>query len=802
MSDWLLSYEGFSAEEEQLREALCTVGNGYFATRGASPEAVSDGIHHPGTYIAGVYNRLVTDVDGRPVENESLVNVPNWLPLRFRAEGGPWFGDDGTEVLDHEVELSIKRGVLTRRSRLIDPDGRIVAVTQRRFVSMRDPHLAGLETTLSPENWSGRLEVSSALDGTVRNNGVARYAGLDDAHLVPVRANRNDDVISLVVETNQSHIRIAEAARTRFRHNGEPIIPSPVTVERPGFIGLQYDLHVSAGDEVTVEKIVAVFTSRDHGISEAGEEAEDWAGNAAGGFEELLARHVVSWRHIWGRVRVEIGTDHHIARVLRLHLFHLVQTVSNHSAENDVGVPARGLHGEAYRGHIFWDELFIMPFLSLRLPTLTRHLLLYRYRRLDQARRAATGAYGDGDAAGAMFPWQSASNGRETTQTWHLNPKSGRWLPDASHLQRHVDAAIAYNIWQYFQATGDLEFLRFFGAEMMLEIARFWASIATYDHIDDRYDICGVMGPDEYHERYPDRDVPGLDNNAYTNVMAVWCLSRAFDVLDALPPVSVRELRERLGITEQELDRWDAISRKMKICFHDGVISQFEGFEELEEFDRTDYVERYGDIERLDRILEAEGDSTNRYKISKQPDVTMLFFLLSDDELAGLFERLGYEFDDDLIARNVEYYEARTVHGSTLSRVVHAWINARLDRRRSWELFVQALLSDVDDAQGGTTGEGIHLGAMAGTIDLLQRCYTGLELREDVLRLDPSIPDELGSLAFDVRYRGHVVHLEFTTDSAKVRVDLDEGEPISVDIAGVVRLVDPGDTVEVKLQRS
>ena len=802
MSEWLLSYTGFDPADERLREALCVVGNGYFATRGAAPEMVADDVHYPGTYIAGVYNRLGTEVSGRLVENESLVNAPNWLPLRFRAQGGRWFGDDGTVVLDHELELNLQRGLLTRRSRLRDPDGRIVLVTQRRFVSMRDPHLAALETTLVAENWTGTLEVSSGLDGTVRNSGVARYAGLDDVHLVPLHTRRRDDeVIALTVETSQSHVRIAEAARTRLRVNGEPIADSPATVEHPGAISLQYSLDVAAGDEVTIEKVVALFTSRDQGISEPSEEAEEWATNVAGDFDELLARHVVSWRHIWSRIQVRIGTDHEVARLLHLHLFHLVQTVSNTSAMNDVGIPARGLHGEAYRGHIFWDELFIMPFLSLRLPSLTRALLLYRYRRLDWARRAATSAYGHGGPAGAMYPWQSASNGREETQTLHLNPKSGRWMPDASHLQRHVDAAIAYNVWHYFQATGDVEFLRFFGAEMMLEIARFWATIATYDHVEDRYEIRGVMGPDEYHERYPHSDEPGLDNNAYTNVMAVWCLCRAFDTLEALPPVSARELRERLTITEQELSRWDDISRKMKICFHDGVISQFEGFELLEEFDRTDYVERYGDIHRLDRILEAEGDSTNRYKITKQPDVVMLFYLLARPELQGLFERLGYEFDDDLAARNVEYYEARTVHGSTLSRVVHAWMHARLDRRKSWDLFTQALISDVADVQGGTTGEGIHLGAMAGTIDLLQRCYTGLEARDDVLRLDPTLPEELGSLAFDIRYRGHIVHLEFTPDLARARVDLAEGEPITIDVAGVLKVVDPGETMEVDLHQ-
>ncbi len=180
MSQWLLTYEGFDADAEGEREALCTLGNGYFATRGAVPEAVADGVHYPGTYVAGVYNRLVSRVSDRAVENESIVNVPNWLPVTFRAEGGAWFDDADTEIVSHQQELDMYRGVLTRRTRFRDHAGRILQVTQRRFVSMRDPHLAGLETTLVAENWSGTLEVRSALDGTVRNSGVARYNSLEN----------------------------------------------------------------------------------------------------------------------------------------------------------------------------------------------------------------------------------------------------------------------------------------------------------------------------------------------------------------------------------------------------------------------------------------------------------------------------------------------------------------------------------------------------------------------------------------------------------------------------------------------
>ena len=185
--------------------------------------------------------------------------------------------------------------------------------------------------------------------------------------------------------------------------------------------------------------------------------------------------------------------------LLRFHIAHVLQVCSRHTADYDAGVPARGLNGEAYRGHVFWDELFIYPYLNFRLPEITRELLMYRYRRLGEARAAAREA----GYKGAMFPWQSGSDGTEETQVVHLNPLSGQWDPDLHHNQRHVNAAIFYNVWHYYQATDDADFLREHGAEIMLEIARFWASIAHFNPERDRYEIHGVMGPDEFHEKYP-----------------------------------------------------------------------------------------------------------------------------------------------------------------------------------------------------------------------------------------------------------------------------------------------------------
>jgi trehalose/maltose hydrolase-like predicted phosphorylase len=483
-----------------------------------------------------------------------------------------------------------------------------------------------------------------------------------------------------------------------------------------------------------------------------------------------------------------------VAQAIHLNVFHLLQTTSNNTTGLDVGVPARGLHGEAYRGHVFWDELFIIPFLSVRFPQIARALLLYRFRRLDAARLAAAEA----GHVGAMFPWQSASSGREEAQAAHLNPVSGRWLRDASSLQHHINAAIVFNVWHYYQATGDTEFLRYYGAELILEVARFWGSLAVYSHASDRYEICGVMGPDEYHDGYPDRDEAGLDNNAYTNLMAVWCLRRAFHTLEILPASIVVELKERLSLSPRELAHWDDVSRKMKICFHDGVISQFEGYDELEELDWGAYRSRYDDIARLDRILEAEGDTTNRYKLSKQADVTMLFYLLSDGEVLELLDRLGYEVHTGLIDRCIAYYESRTTNGSTLSRVVEAWVHARRDPDRAWAPFVESLVSDLHGA-GGTTGEGIHLGAMGGTIDLLQRGFTGLETRGDELRLDPRIPKPLASLSCSIRYREHVLHLYVTDELVAVRADPSEGPPVSLVVRDRSLTVEPGHAVEVEL---
>jgi trehalose/maltose hydrolase-like predicted phosphorylase len=799
MHNFMLAYDEFIPGQEGLREALTSTGNGYFCTRGTAEWQDSDDIHYAGTYAHGAYNRETTILGGRPVLNEDLVNLPNWLVLKLRIEGEEAITLGNVELLSYRHDYDIRNALVSREIRFRDRAGRETTLRSRRFVSMAHVHQAAIEWTLIPENWSGQVEVVSALDGRVTNANVARYSQLEGRHLDPVSPRTfGPEVIALKARTRQSRVYIAEAARTRVFSGVEAFQIERRLHQMEDYIQQVVSFQATQGSAIRVEKLVAFYTSHDRAITEplgaAGKSVSRYPD-----FEEALSRHRAAWQELWRVSDFLVPGEPRVQLLLRLHTSHILQVCSRHTSDLDAGVPARGPNGEAYRGHVFWDELYVYPYLNFRLPEITRELLMYRYRRLGEARAAATEA----GFRGAMFPWQSGSDGQEETQVVHLNPLSGQWDPDHSHNQRHVNAAIFYNVWQYYQATGDVDFLREHGAEMMLEIARFWASIAHYNAERDRYEIHGVMGPDEFHEKYPEADKGGLRNNAYTNVMVAWIAEIAQKALDLLPDSRREALRTRLGLSDEELSRWQEMSRKMFVPFLDGgIISQFEGYDELEELDWDDYRERYPNIQRLDRILKAEGDDPDRFKLTKQADAVLLFFLFSNEELRGLFERLGYEYTPDTARRTVEYYDRRTSHGSTLSFIAHAGVLAAIDPESSWERFLAALESDVGDVQGGTTKEGIHMGVMSGTLDLVQRSYAGSSVRNGVLLFEPRLTDRLDGLSFLMQFRGMPLQVSLKDGELTVLADLEgQSQPVRVGVGDEVHELCPGDRWTYDLRR-
>ncbi|MFE4500037.1 HAD-IA family hydrolase [Rhodococcus sp. NPDC056743] len=796
-ASWSLEYRGLNPDAAGVRETLLTQGNGYFATRGTRSESYDDGVHYPGTYVAGCYNRLISEVAGRSRDDESAVNIPDWTVFTVAGPDGDWLGS-GSHLIDHHhEEFDLRSGTVRRETTFRDIAGRVTRIRQRRFVSMDDPHLAAISTTIIPQNWDGTVHVRSGINADVCNNNVPDYSLLAKRHHAVVAAEAVDhDCVSSTVETSTSHIRVSQCERLRVRLDDGSTPQHTRRVDVSGGAVTQVVTYAaSAGQPVVFEKTMSLFTSRDHATVEPEHAAREHAINATD-YSELFRRHCIAWDLLWHKFAISLGSDVTTSLAANVLIVHVLQTLSMHTIDLDVGVPARGLHGEAYRGHVFWDELFVTPILTLRLPELTRSLLLYRSRRLRQAQRNARKL----DHDGALFPWQSGSDGREETPPALFNPRSQRWMPDNSRRQHHVNLAVAYNVWQYWQTTTDLEFLRNHGLELLVENARFWISRAEYDATDDRYDIRGVMGPDEFHDGYPDRPGEGIDNNTYVNIMTEWSLMRALDAVEILGRTSL-SITDDLEVTEAELATWEKVSRRLRLAFlPSGLLAQFEGFDALEELDWADYRSRYIDIGRLDLILEAEGDSTIHYKASKQADTLMLLYIFSAEELTDLIARLGYHFDPSSIPSMIDYYLSRTTHGSTLSRIAHTWVLVRGNRSQSWDMLRTALASDLSDSQRGRTREGIHLAAMAGAIDILERCYTGLDFREDVLWLHPQLPLELSALVFTIYYRGHRLQIQCTHSSVTVTSETKDAAPIALSIQSRSHTVFPGTSVTVAAQ--
>ena len=801
---WLLVYEGFDPAHEGHREALTTLGNGYLATRGAAPEHRGGGVHYPGSYLAGVYNRLASTVQGQRTVDEHMVNIPDWLHLDLRIEDGAWWSEGGLTLRRERRTLDLKRALLTREALLEDDAGRRLQLVQRRFVSMAEPHLAALEMRLTADGWSGRVSIRSGCDTGVTNSNVPEDAQLSTRHLTEVQVTDSAGVqsaggqntavdgavgLSVQVQTSQSRIGIALALRTELSGPANSVFE-----QLGGLYAHRFEVPVADGSAVTVTKTVGVASSRDHAVSSPLTGAEAVLARS-GGFEALLADHERAWNLLLAPFIIESDAPSQAQLILNLHVFHLLQTLTTHTAELDAGVPARGLHGEGYRGHVFWDELFVLPVLNSRLPSLARELIDYRWRRLGTARDAAKAA----GLRGALFPWQSGSDGTEQTPKLLYNKLSGHWVPDYSHLQRHVGLAVAYNAWQYFEATQDRGWLTQHGAELIVEVARLFASMAEHDPIDDRFHLRGVMGPDEYHTGNPGDPGGGLDDNAYTNIMAAWLFDQAGWIMRSVRGFDMEDLRARLGVTTAEIAAWTRLSRHMFVPFHgDGIISQFAGYGALRELDWNHYRRSYRNIERLDLILEAEGDSTNHYRLAKQADVLMLLYVLGEDQLLGVLGRLGYTVTPAQLAATVDFYLARTAHGSTLSRVAHASVLAQRDPEQAWATFREALDADLDDTQGGTTSSGIHLGAMAGTIDVIQRSFAGLRITRDALDFTPRLPAELRRVDFQVRYRDQLLAVHLETDRLLVSAALGDAAPVLVRVGARQVLLRAGEKHEFR----
>ncbi|MGM0228478.1 hypothetical protein IGJ28_000528 [Enterococcus sp. AZ091] len=761
---WQLEYYGYApGKDEYSVESLLTVGNGFIGLRGTTPEMEISDANYPGLYLASLYNTAESEVSDRTITNEDFVNAPNLQKIYLVIDNEKIDIAKNT-LLSFKRQLNLKTGLFTSFAEIETQTKKQLRIETQKIVNMENSHHYSILYRFTPLNFTGEIDVISEADGSVYNYNVARYRSLTNKHLTIQTTEYFKSKALLIARTNQSDITVCQASQLfsddfsletlKSEKTAEKVIQKlTISAEKNRTYTLEKSVTVAKyqmGEQTTTSKLALLSLPR---------------------FKEMYAESKEAWRKLWENAAITIDGDLMSQKMLNLHTYHLLVSAAPNAYEQslDASITARGLHGEAYRGHIFWDELFILPFYILHFPKTAREILLYRYQRLTAAKKAAKEA----GYQGAMFPWQSGLDGTEQSQELHLNPISGEWKEDHSRLQRHVSLAIAYNVWQYWHNVRDRSFMEQYGLELILEIAHFWQSAATLDSVTGRYSIEGVMGPDEFHESYPNSQKGGLKNNAYTNMMVVWLFEEVEKLRNQLSPEIFQSVAAKVQLSEDNFSQMSDIRKNLSLEINpEGIIAQFEGYFDLKDLDWDHYREKYGNIYRMDRILNAEGKSADAYKVAKQADSLMIFYNFSTAQVHQILDDLTYRLPEDYVEKNLHYYLTRTSHGSTLSRVVHSQLAAMVDQQDlAWSLYQEALYSDYRDIQGGTTAEGIHAGVMAATLYIPLTTFAGIDFREDVMRIDPNLPKQWQNIQFNIQVRGINYHFNVTHETLTVVAD-------------------------------
>jgi trehalose/maltose hydrolase-like predicted phosphorylase len=728
---WVIIEDGFDLLRETNRETRFALSNGFLGVRGAqainrSPLKLSQ----PYTYVAGLFD--TTDLEpGIP----SLVPAPDWLQVRLAA-GGALVSHSPVSASSHRLTLDLRRGALLSRSLQLDASGVTLAVRMLRLVSLGRRAIGMQRLELQVE--AGEAEVTLEAWSEGPNDGL--------------QVETRDQALA-VWRTRRSGKGLAMAVAASLSIDGQDRAAAST-----GPFAWTWNWRARPGQVACLLRLVA-FSRGDTDGPDPGDGARAALEGAERlGWRGLVAEHEAAWADRWRACDVEIEGDAAAQQALRFAAYHLNSAAN--PADERVSIGARALTGADYRGHVFWDtEIFLLPFYSLTWPEAARALLMYRFHTLDGARaKAARMGW-----RGALYAWESADTGAETTPDQVIGPD--RQVVDVlcGRQEQHISADIAYAVWQYWLATQDETFLLEAGAEILLETGRFWASRAGAE-TDGRRHIRGIIGPDEYHE--------GVDDNAYTNVMARWNIRRALDVaalLAARWPERWAALSGTLRLDDAELADWRAAAAALVTGFDPttGLYDQFEGFLDLEQIDLAAYV---GRSVPMDVVLGRE--RIGHTQVIKQADVVALLALLPDAFPAGTG------------AVNFAYYEPRCGQGSSLSRAMHGLAAARLgETATALRYFRETAATDLADTHVAIGG-GIHIAALGGLWQMAVLGFGGVSLRADGLGLDPRLPADWRSLAFSLQWRGR--HLKVRIGPAATRLDIEllSGEPMGLFVDG------------------
>ncbi|MGN0364120.1 MAG: glycoside hydrolase family 65 protein [Bilifractor sp.] len=738
INPWEIREETFDKANNYRNETTFALSNGYIGTRGTFEEAypfdIDTGLE--GNFVNGFYEsekiRYGEATFGSPVNSQSLLNLPNLKETQLILDGETFRMDEGA-VEAYSRVLDLREGVLKRSLRWTSPSGKKVQIHIRRLVSFAMKNIMAIRYEVEPLNFTGSLTFLSRLQADVENhtrktNPIVDY-GPFGRKLDPLRMSAENRRLFYQGITQNSRLQMACGSS----HN---IITGQAfeTDYDTGALESHLAIHVMAlpGEKVILEKSICYTTCLDMPaedmeafVMKTLDEADQT------GFQSLASSQKKYLNKFWDIAGIEIEGEgsEAIQQGLHFNLFHIFQSAGR---DGRTGMGAKGLSGEGYEGHYFWDtEMYVMPVFTFLNPEVSRKLLDYRYGTLNQARARARIL---GHDKGALFPWRTI-NGEEASTYYPLGT-----------AQYHINADIAYALSLYIQATGDVDYLKQKGAEILIETARVWADVGCFaESKGGRYCICAVTGPDEYNVL--------VDNNFYTNLMARENLRDAVYAVQYLQENDRKrwqELEKKLDFSDTELDLWNEIIEKMYFPYDEEqqIYPLDDGFMMRKPWDesRIPPEKRSWLYENYHPLFIMRG------RMSKQADSILGMYLHSN-----LFSR-------EEIRRNYDFYQKVTLHHSSLSTCIFGIVASDIGYMdEAYQYFARSARMDLDDYHHNFYA-GIHAANMAGTWQAVVNGFAGMRCQNGMLRFHPHIPKQWKSYAFNIQYRGNVLRVHVTQE--------------------------------------
>lgn len=730
----------FSPRFELKTESVFAQCNGYIGVRAAHPLSLIN--ENRGMFLSGAFNKAYED------EVTELVNIPDvtWFGLTIDGEE---LYPERTELLSFERKLDIMTGELQITYSFRLASGREILLENRRFASRADRHLFAQELKIKvPCGKKSEIKVKSGINGQRTNSGVSHFTRVNcrvyDRQQMEIRGELKDNVVTVLTECR---IKGADVKSRDFQLCRRGIYETAA-------------MEITDGKELVIEKFSHISQAEDEGTHQ--ERTASLSKALKKGYEELFQEHAGVMDEFWKRSYLKIeGISLEEEAAICFAQYHIQGMTPWHTDKSSIA--AKGLTGEGYKGHVFWDtEIYILPSLLYTYPEAARNLLKFRYRGLEGARRKAA----DYNFEGAMFPWEAAKTGEEETPLYAaLNIYTGKANKVWSGIKEyHVTADIIYALNQYYETTQDQDFMRRYGYEIAFEAAQFWTACARWDEAGYKYGIYDVIGPDEYTEH--------IDNNAYTNHMAAYCVRTAYKYaceMQEKEPKLYKCFSQCFRLEERK-KKWEKFLKDIYLPKPgaDGIIPQDDTFlskpclENIEKYKKSQIKQEV--------LMDYSRDEVVNMQVLKQADVVMLL---------NLFPHLA---DEETVRRNVLFYEARTIHDSSLSYCAHAQACAAVGAvDLAEEFFRRCLVIDLDDNPYDTT-DGVHSASLGGVWNCLVFGFAGIHYEGKTLYIQPHMPKSWKSMEFRLILAGQEICFKISHNEVRLNCEGPVTEPITVKI--------------------